>query len=120
MTDHWKDVRRKLGIGGLGWLIIQEARAKDAELLADAEMRRLNDVSNAADTERRRWYAAIGGDLTGLSPEVVASRLREDRATAERTILALYAELAAKDAEIAQLRAQCAILQIAPQAQGNR
>lgn len=47
MADHWKDVRRKLGIGGFGWLAIQEARAKDAEAHAaelaakDAEIVRL-------------------------------------------------------------------------------
>lgn len=66
MTDHWKDVREKLGIGGLGWRVIEEARAKDAEALErtqaalDKAVETLRGVSRGCESPRSEHVASIG------------------------------------------------------------
>lgn len=71
MTDHWKDVRRKLGIGGLGWLAIQEARAKDAEAHAAA-------------------LAAKDAEIASLRAQVQQWRDHVDRCAAIQNVADLY------------------------------
>lgn len=65
MTDHWKDVREKLGIGGLGWLVIEEARAKDAEAhateLAAKDAARAKDAAEIAAL--KQYIARLEAEL---------------------------------------------------------
>lgn len=97
MTDHWKDVRWKLGIGVLGWLVIEDARAKDAEAHArelaakDAEIVRLRaqvqqwrdhidrsaEIENVADLYRRDPLA-MADAIVRLREDVGALRAEKD------------------------------------------
>ena len=97
MTDHWKDVRWKLGIGVLGWLAIEDARAKDAEAHAaelaakDAEIARLRaqvqqwrdhidrsaEIENVADLYRRDPLA-MADAIVRLREDVGALRAEKD------------------------------------------
>lgn len=96
-TDPWADVERR-EYPGYHFDVydaddVDRARAA-VEAAHRQEIERLrNEATRLVDAERRRWYAAIGGDVEGLAPEVAVERLTQERDTlrAERDSLAAHA-----------------------------